>query len=96
MKNRKPLIKAKPLKWTALDRSHEIQYCVPAIGLELSISYGKFSVKSFNQYDVFIVHEQQFSEKGKTERAKAAAQKWWNRFVRSLRSGLEVSNLNSD
>lgn len=87
---RKPLIKAKQLLWWTGNRTGEIQHCCPAVFLKISVCFGRVHVVLGEHLDTRSLLVKEFEGKGKTERAKAYAQKWWNRFVRSLRSGLEV------
>ena len=89
-KRRKPLIKAKHLEWVNDSANGEIQFCDPALRIRISTAFGSLKITTNNGFDAFVLESKVFTGKGKTERAKAYAQKWWNRFVRSLRSGLEV------
>lgn len=90
MKNRKPLIKAKPLEWVKYDSLGEIQRATPSFVFDILINNGTLRILARSGTVNYILFAADFGGKGKTERAKAAAQKWWNRFVRSLRSGLEI------
>jgi hypothetical protein len=88
---RKPLIRAKQLEWVSQNRTGQHHIANPAVGIKIEVLVGMWVVivESMNGYS-FAIRCGCLRGKGKTERAKVAAQKWWNRFVRSLRSGLEV------
>lgn len=88
---RKPLIKAKKLEWVQYDSFGEVQRATPSLVFDMEINNGSLRILARQGTVSYVLFATEFGGKGKTERAKSCAQKWWNRFIRSLRSGLEVT-----